>query len=137
MPTLRFPAEMAPVAVGAAALAGCALVAVVDPNRTQLFPACPFRSLTRLDCPGCGATRALHALTQGALGQAVGLNLLVVLLVPLAVWAWVGWLARTQGWSGPELGVPPSWAMRAIPVVLVGFWVLRNLPVAPVSALGT
>ena len=40
---------------------------------------CPFRLLTGLDCPGCGATRAIIALAEGNISLAVHQNLLVVL----------------------------------------------------------
>jgi hypothetical protein len=37
-------------------------------------PACPFRSVTGIDCPFCGMTRATLALGRGHLGDALALH---------------------------------------------------------------
>lgn len=47
----------------------------------QLGYHCPFHLITGLPCLGCGATRALVALTHGQLGAALALNPLAVVLV--------------------------------------------------------
>jgi hypothetical protein len=57
-----------------------------DPAQMHL-PICSFRAATGLDCPGCGATRATHALLHGQLVDAWRLNALWVLLSPFAVYA--------------------------------------------------
>ena len=89
---------------------------------------CPFHAVTVLDCPGCGSTRALGALTRFDLGAAFDQNVLVPLatlfvVVAWATWTWAVWHGRTRmdliGGRGPVLGVG---------LVLVGFAVVRNLP---------
>lgn len=131
------PAYAAPVATGAAALAACALVAVVDPNEPGNYPTCPFKALTGLDCPGCGSMRAVRALTRGQVGLAADLNILLLVALPVVVWAWAGWLARSVGrrWPAPlSVPGPVGWGVA---VTVVAFWFVRNLPVAPFSYLGT
>ena len=67
-PVLR---RIAPIAGGAAVVAGAVLVATNDPAAPgSHFPACAFHSATGLWCPGCGLTRGLHALLDGHLGTA-------------------------------------------------------------------
>ena len=46
----------------------------------HLFPPCLFYELTHLHCPGCGATRAAHALLQLDIVRAIRMNALFVLL---------------------------------------------------------
>ena len=123
---------LAPAAVGAAAVAGAVTVALVDPNEAGHYPTCPFLAVTGLFCPGCGTLRAVHALTRGDLATAVDLNVLTVVLLPLLVVAWVGWLALRLGRRPAPLPVP-SWLGVAVAVAVPAFWVLRNLP--PGSAL--
>ena len=49
------------IAAGAMAI-GVSIVYAFDPSTARFYPPCVFHSLTGLQCPGCGGTRALHAL---------------------------------------------------------------------------
>jgi len=89
---------------------------------------CPFHAVTGLDCPGCGSTRAVGALTRFDLGAAFDQNVLVPLAtlfvaIAWATWTWAVWHGRARtdliSGRGPVLGVG---------LVLVGFAVVRNLP---------
>ena len=92
--------------------------------------------MSGLWCPGCGLTRGFHQLFTGHPISALQYNMFVP-LVPLAVvvgwWSWfrVSW-GRTR--------VPmPTWAVRPLalylPVALVLYGVLRNIPATPFSSL--
>jgi hypothetical protein len=131
------PRWVAPAAVGVVALAGTAVVGVLDPEvRGHLTPGCPFRTLTSLDCPGCGGTRALYALTQGDPGLAVQHNILTVVALPLLALAWVVWFAYRLGLRDRPAVVSPSVAYGIL-TVFVAFFVLRNLPWFPFTWLGS
>ena len=114
----------------AAAVAGVALAAwfvLVGSRPPTWLPRCPFHVVTGLYCPGCGSTRALHALAYGELAAAFRFNPLVVVTVPLlAAWA----LARvTKTFRGDTTPVrQPRHAATVALAVLVLFFVLRNLP---------
>lgn len=122
-----------PFPLAGAALAASAVVAGVwalrtfDPNQAgNPFPACVFNALTGLFCPGCGATRALHALVHFDLARALSMNVLIVFMLPtlpLIVAASHGWRPRLLR---PFLAVveQPRFWLVAIPL----FGVLRNLP---------
>ena len=126
--------RLAPFAVAAGAAAACGMVLVVDPNEPGFYPTCPFLLLTGRWCPGCGSMRATRALLTGDIGAAVGLNVLLVVAVPYLIYRWVAWTAATQGRRIPPLDVP-AWGIKLMLAVVVAFWVLRNIPVAPFTAL--
>ncbi len=50
-----------------------------------MFPRCTVKTLTGLDCPGCGAQRAIHAMLHGHILEALRLNALFVVELPLLV----------------------------------------------------
>ncbi|MFJ4240213.1 DUF2752 domain-containing protein [Streptomyces iakyrus] len=102
----------------------CVVTALVDPTRAGRFPACPFRTVTGFDCPGCGSLRALHELTHGHLTAAADYNLLLVAFLPCAA---VVWLRAVTGRARPR--VLPKWCVPATIIVLVVWAVIRNLPV--------
>ena len=131
------PRWVVPATVGVVALAGTAVVGVLDPEvRGHLTPGCPFRTLTGLDCPGCGGTRALYALTQGDLGLALQHNVVTVVALPLLALAWVLWFAHRLGLRERPAVVSPAVAY-GIFATLVTFFVLRNLPWFPFTWLGS
>lgn len=119
-------AWLGPAALGAGALLAVAILTLADPYSSgSLLPACPFHALTGLFCPGCGATRALHALIHGDPALALRMNLLATLalpLLPLMVW---------RGLRGPLPGT--TWLTDARPwlALVLAFTLLRNLPLMP------
>jgi Protein of unknown function (DUF2752) len=141
METMRAPAQAVPpkitappslgifaaIVLGAAALGAMAVVFFFDPAKNNFYPVCLFHKLTGLNCPGCGATRALFALLHGHFLRALHDNaLFVVSLAALAVWSapfvWRKW--RNQPAS---LDFPPKLLLTFL-AVAIGFAVLRNLP---------
>jgi len=103
---------------------------VRDPHASGSWGFCPWAALTGYYCPGCGGLRAVNDLTNGDLVGAVSSNLVFVALVPVLMFWWLRWTART--WAGAKEtkeGVrhPGAW-IAVFAVVTVVFAVLRNLP---------
>ncbi len=71
------------------ALAICSLEGV---SKLQaLFLPCPFKSLTGIDCPGCGFQRSLYALIEGNWAESYHLYPPTVPLLALALFALAKW----------------------------------------------
>ena len=107
-----------------------------DPTGTKtgvirLF--CPFNRLTGLYCPGCGTTRALHALLHLDIGLAIRDNAVFVLLTgPVISYMAVGEYLHFI--TGRVLLPPvkaPKWMLAALLALIFLFTVLRNIPVFP------
>ncbi|MFZ4514849.1 MAG: DUF2752 domain-containing protein [Acidimicrobiia bacterium] len=131
----RLPASVAPLAVGAAAVAGCAFVAMNDPSHARLW-VCPFKAMTGLPCPGCGATRAAYQLMQGNIGAAIQFNAVAVFLVfPLLIALYVLWALPRLG--GPQLVKlrMPTWAAWTLLAITLTWWTVRLLPFEPFLGL--
>jgi hypothetical protein len=121
--TTRFAA----VVLVAAGVGAAAFVYFFNPSAHGFYPVCQFHRLTGLNCPGCGATRALYALLHGNWAGALHDN---VLLVAGLAGAGLrgGWFAfnRLRGRrNGPFF--PPRFIVPLL-VVMIVFGVLRNLP---------
>jgi hypothetical protein len=112
-------------------LGACAYIKLVDPNHSGAYPQCPTKLLTGLDCPLCGATRAVHSLLNGNIIGAMDHNLLFVLSLPFLAYAFIAWSATRMG--HPMKSIPLSDKRLLIPLVavLVVFTVVRNLPMMP------
>jgi hypothetical protein len=75
-----------------------------------LLPACAFRSLTGIPCPGCGMTRAFLLLAELRLGDALAANPASAPLV--AVMA--TWLVRPFRWAPRTRDVVTAAALAAV-----------------------
>jgi hypothetical protein len=100
------------------------------------LPGCIFHRLTGLECPGCGMTRAVHAMLHGDARGAFRFNPLGMVLLPAALLGigleLAGWVrGRPLAWRF-RAGGPWAWCFAAL---LLGFWVLRNIPAWPFTLL--
>jgi hypothetical protein len=127
--------HIATILRAAAPLAVVALAATIlllfPPGQYNFYPRCPIHELLHLQCPGCGATRAVAALLRGRLGEAMHLNALVTLLLPVATAYAIPCYCRfvqrkTIRWQQ----LPPSAICAALALAAV-FTVMRNLPLRP------
>ncbi len=117
--------------VVACAAAGCAVVLALvyayDPSTTKgLFPPCIFHWATGLQCPGCGATRAMHALLHGDVRTAFAFNPLFVVALPFAL-AWGVREAISILAAAPARRRLSPRAVGVTIVVLIAYGVVRNI----------
>lgn len=118
-------ARTAVIGTGITLTGALAYIGLADPHRPGfLFPGCPFKALTGLDCPACGGLRMTHDLLNGDLGAAVIDNVFLLVGLPaLAVWLLLRW--RT----GRTL-MPPA-ATITVVVAALTWTVVRNWPGFP------
>jgi len=104
-----------------------AVIYFFNPSTNGFYPICQFHRITGLNCPGCGATRACHALLHGDLITALRDNALFI-LGSVAGLLRVSWL-YFERWRGRSVRalVPGNWGWALLFIALV-FSVLRNLP---------
>ena len=100
------------------------------------FPQCLLHRLTGLHCPGCGMTRALHALLHGDFLAAfrfnpVGMILFPVFLLGLSL-EWIAWVRGKPLPFSLRTGVRGAWA---IAILMLLFGILRNIPTWPFNLL--
>jgi len=127
-------------------IAGAAAIAALgyhfDPGAGyRWWPPCGFQRLTGYHCPGCGGTRAVHALLHGRFGESFYYNPLVLpmLVIALSAGARWAWLARVRARPNTPPNTPPAPPSNAnvflvafgLLAGLLAFWVLRNLPGYP------
>ena len=92
------------------------------------MPGCIFRKVTGLQCPGCGMTRASYATLHGRFGDAfrfnpVGMVLLPPVMIALGIEV-IGWV---RGKPLPFRLNPGRWGATVLAVVMIGWWILRNI----------
>lgn len=116
-----------PALTGVGTLGAAAMLHTVDPREPGHYPTCPLLAITGLYCPGCGAMRALASLTDGNVPAAFGFNPLAVLAFVALLGIFGVWAARQ--WRGTQkLTLTRPWVTVTLTVLVVAFWVVRNLP---------
>ena len=118
---LRFPGNL--IAAIGALLAAIPLY-LFDPAESAFFPPCPSHALTGLYCPGCGSTRALHALLHGDFQHAATMNVAIPVMLPVIILLIVK----------PQLRYN-RWISLAVLIGFVTYAILRNIPAYPFTLL--
>ena len=104
----------------------------VEPKDGNL-PKCIFHELTGLYCPGCGGQRSLHALLHGRILTAINYNFLFVLLIPLLVYFMFIFISGKK-YAASSFIYKARFSLGIV-IIVVSFWILRNIPVKPFSWL--
>ena len=104
------------VSIPSVAVAGALVLYHFDPSSAGFYPPCLFHSLTGLQCPGCGTTRALHHLLHGDVAGAFRLNAMLFVVAPFATLATASRRIRMHRYAG--------WGALAVTVV---WWIVRNV----------
>lgn len=127
----RLGAATAVIAMGTAGVVGF----LFDPVKSNFLPVCPLYSLTGLACPGCGLTRGFHALFHGDVITALDFNLLLPIWAVIIGYVFISLVLLAV--RGRGLPMWPSYPkfLWGFMIVLVGFGVLRNIPVWPLTIL--
>lgn len=108
---------------------------VFNPASSSIFVPCPFHRLTGLYCPGCGSLRAIHQLLHGNLPAAFGLNPLMVLSLPfLGYWFISCGVLAVRNRPLASI-IIPSFCIWLILVIILLFWILRNIGAYPFTLL--
>jgi hypothetical protein len=101
-----------------------------SPYKYHIFPPCPFYSITGLKCPGCGSQRAIHYLLNFDIIDAFKENMLLVIAVPyLILGAYFDLITlKTEKQLRIRKMLFGSKAILIILIIVIGFWILRNIP---------
>ncbi|MFD2673249.1 DUF2752 domain-containing protein [Marinicrinis sediminis] len=87
---------------------------------TNIGVPCVFHSLTGLDCPGCGMTRASLALLNGDLYQVFRFNPLIFFIAPLYIAFLIASKMQKRQLS--------QWLIVIMVISALAFGILRNVP---------
>jgi hypothetical protein len=107
-----------------------------NPAKYDVFPKCPFHTLTGLNCPGCGSQRAIYSLLHGDFKKAISYNLLLVIGIPFVLICFYYKmrsliLRKDLRWNLVHYPL----ALKIFFVVVILFWVIRNIPIYPFTCL--
>lgn len=119
---------IAVAAIAAAIIGVLCLFYLVDPVTARFFPQCPSRLLTGYDCPGCGTSRALHALVHLRISEAWHYNAALFFAIPLMALYLIG--PRTPQDSVLNRLARSGRLAAAVAVAVVLWAIVRNI-VAP------
>lgn len=113
----------------------CVIYKYFNPEEYALWPKCIFHLLTGLECPGCGSQRAIHSLSNGEVSKALHYNLLIVLAIPYLFLFGLIQLFSAMSQKGKlkqfchriDLLLYRGKAIKIITVLIIAFWIARNL----------
>ncbi len=107
----------------------------INPAGQDWMPKCPFHSMTGLHCPGCGSQRAIHDFLHGNLIDAFKHNFLMGLGILVLLYK-IFLLIRARFYPDKSANLLYNPKVPWIILILIiSFWILRNLPFEPFSYL--
>lgn len=117
------------LAIGTGIIGAYIFFKVFNPYEVDFFPTCPFLYLTGYKCPGCGSQRAIHYIFNFEFVNAARENLLLMFAIPyMIVGAWFDTIkVKTPKQLKIRRFLFGQKAIWLILVLVIGFWILRNI----------
>ncbi len=99
---------------------------VASVNALSSIPLCFFKSLTQLDCPGCGLTRSFISISHGHFLEALRFNI----LGPFVYGYFLLYLLKhslklLSSPYGNFSWLPPPWFQFSFAALLLGQWIFK------------
>ncbi|RRO19704.1 DUF2752 domain-containing protein [Flavobacteriaceae bacterium 14752] len=107
----------------------------INPSGQSFIPKCPFHSITGYHCPGCGSQRALHDFLHGRIIEGFQHNVLIglgLLVMFYKIFLWIRSYSYPQKTNNLLYHPKTAWVIL---VLVLGFWILRNIPFSPFNIL--
>ncbi|MFV0305203.1 MAG: DUF2752 domain-containing protein [Moheibacter sp.] len=107
-------------------------------NKENFYASCTFKSVTGLDCPGCGGQRSVHHLLHFDIVQAFRFNAFFVLALPYILLL-IFHEVRLFFWKipKPKNFLTSNKMLWIFVVAILLFGLIRNLPYYPFTLLAT
>lgn len=112
-----------------------ALYVFWNPSDTNIFPKCPVFAMTGIYCPGCGSQRAAHQILNGNIIEGIRHNYMIALLVVVLLYqGFIYIMNEFFNKNNPNL-LHKSKITNSILIIVIIFWILRNIDVFPFTEL--
>ncbi|MCX7550423.1 DUF2752 domain-containing protein [Xanthomarina sp. F2636L] len=121
-----------------ALLAGIGVITLFyfwNPANNIIFPKCLFYSATNLYCPGCGSQRAIHQILHGQIMAGLKYNYLIGFLVLVLGYQLYVYISQEQFNKNTKNILHKPMATKFILILVIFFWILRNIPFYPFNTL--
>jgi len=107
-------------------------------DKENLYVSCTFKTLTGLDCPGCGGQRSVYHLLHFEFGKALKFNAFFVLLIPYLVFLIYYEIRKIYfNIPKPQNFLTSNKMIWIFLIALLVFGILRNLPFFPFDWFST
>lgn len=106
-----------------------------NPSDTNLFPKCPVYSVTGIYCPGCGSQRAVHQIINGNIIEGIRHNYLIALLLVVMLYEAFVYIMNNLLNKGIANYLHKSKVTLGVLMIVILFWVLRNINIYPFTEL--
>ncbi len=106
-----------------------------NPAGNDFFPKCPLHSLTGIYCPGCGSQRAMHQIIHGNIIEGLKHNYLIALLGMVLLYQFILYVMNRLFDKTYYNILHHPLTIKLILVLILLFWILRNISVYPFTAL--
>ena len=123
------------IVIGIGVIILLSLYYTINPGEVSLFPRCPFYVLTGFYCPGCGSQRALHHLLHFDFINTINCNALYILGMSIIAYnVSVNAMNRFGNKTFYNYLYHPKTPF-IIGIIIVVFWILRNINLYPFTIL--
>lgn len=103
------------------------IVFIFEPGKNSFYPICFFHRFTGLYCPACGSTRALYHFLHGNFIEALHANIFIVVFIAFLIYSTLTMTDTILNNKRHSLKLP-RYSVLIIGIVLVLFWIIRNIP---------